>query len=383
MAGISKKKIKTQKGEIIKYTITYYDIFGKQHTSGIYNTIKDAKKDLNNFEKKISDKKTIDIGFIIKNYINECVKKKRATRTINFYKSNMENYLKEYLPIKYFKMTKKEWQDLIYKLRDVHTPYIANGCYRTIRAALNWAKDEGYIETNTFIKVQPVELPEVEHNHFDSDEILNLLEICKINFPEYYPLLFTFVGTGMREGEIFGLLKENINFERNIITVCTQYTGGEFKRQTKSKKIRTVYIFPTLAKVLKNYIKNDKTDSPLVFHNSKGNFLHPSNLRQRFWLKLLKITGYPPNYARIHDLRGSNTDVSAELDLPISFSQDQLGHASPTTTLKFYNKTNNSIRQQSVNKLEKVFGKCEQNMSKVGNFEKTNIIIFPRKSHHA
>jgi len=46
MAGISKKKIKKGEKVIIKYTITYRDIFGKQHTSGLYDTIKEAKKDL-------------------------------------------------------------------------------------------------------------------------------------------------------------------------------------------------------------------------------------------------------------------------------------------------------------------------------------------------
>ena len=46
MAGISKKRVKTKNGEITKYTITYYDVFGKQHTSGIYDTIKEAKRHL-------------------------------------------------------------------------------------------------------------------------------------------------------------------------------------------------------------------------------------------------------------------------------------------------------------------------------------------------
>ena len=46
MAGISKKRIKTKKGYITKYTITYRDVFGKQHTSGVYETLKEAKKHL-------------------------------------------------------------------------------------------------------------------------------------------------------------------------------------------------------------------------------------------------------------------------------------------------------------------------------------------------
>ena len=52
MAGISKKTIRTKKGTVIKYTISYYDIFGIQHTSGIYDTKKEAKKDINKYNNK-------------------------------------------------------------------------------------------------------------------------------------------------------------------------------------------------------------------------------------------------------------------------------------------------------------------------------------------
>lgn len=378
MAGISKKKIKTKKGEVIKYTITYYDIFGKQHTSGIYDTIKDAKKDLHKFEKIFNSDKNVTIGEILSAYINECKKKNRTKSTIEYYERTRDLYLKDYLLVKYFKMSKINWQELIYALRNDFSPHVADGCYRTLRAVFNWAKEENLIEDNTFAKVKTVPKPDKLHNHFDVDEVLKLLEICKRNFIEYYPLFFTLVGTGMREGEIFGLLKENIDFEKNIIKVCSQFTKGEFKKETKTKKIRLVYMFPTLAHILKKHIENDTTASNLVFHNSKGNFLNPSNVRNRFWLKLLELAGYPPNYARIHDLRGTNTDLAAVLELPITFSQEQLGHASPTTTLQNYAQTNSTMRKIGVNKFEEIFKKCEQNESKAKNEQKSNVVyLFP------
>ena len=51
MAGISKKRVKTKGGkEVIRYVITYRDVLKKQHTSGYYETLKEAKKDLGKFE---------------------------------------------------------------------------------------------------------------------------------------------------------------------------------------------------------------------------------------------------------------------------------------------------------------------------------------------
>lgn len=383
MAGISKKKIKTKKGESIKYTITYRDIKGKQHTSGSYRTKQEALKDLPKFQKLRLDNKNLEIGQAVDLYIDEVKKRGRAKKTIEFYENHRDNALKPYINLKYSKLIKSDWQNILYEIRDNNTPQTANGVHRTLRAVFNFLKDEGVISENTFKRVKPVEVIQKEFNHFEPDEILNLLDICKKNFPKHYALFFAFVGTGMREGELFGLLKENVDFEKNCIKVCTQYTGEEFKTYTKTKKNRMVFLFPTLAQVLKEHIENDKTESKLVFHNEKGNFLHLSNFRQRFWHKLLKAAGYPEDYARIHDLRGSYSDLAPTLGLSITFSKDQLGHTTEATTLKNYMKTNNTMRKEGIKKLEEVFSKCEPNVSQKEKQPQSNIIYFPKNTSRA
>ena len=90
MAGISKKRIKTKKGIITKYTITYRDIFGKQHTSGLYETIKEAKKHLTDFENINPEKQNITYGEIFQYYLNKA-RKKYAPTTVE----NYERYYKK------------------------------------------------------------------------------------------------------------------------------------------------------------------------------------------------------------------------------------------------------------------------------------------------
>lgn len=383
MAGISKKKIKKNGKEFTKYTVTYRDITGKQHTTGLFDTRQEALREAKKYDKKQIHDKSLTIGKALDLYIKEVKLRGRAKSTIDFYEGHKKNALSPYVDIKYNKMTKADWRCILYEIRNKVSATTANGCHRTLRAVFKFLKDEEIITDNSFEGVKPLEAEQREFNHFEPDEILRLLDICKKKMPDFYPMFFTFIGTGMREGEIFGLLKENLHLDKGYIKVCTQFTGGEFKRQTKTKRIRNVFLFPTLTEVLKEHLKKDTTNSPFVFHNKVGNCLNQSNVRSRFWVKLLKEAGYPENYARMHDLRGSNTDLAIAIGLSITFAKDQLGHTSENTTLKNYLKTNNAMRRDGAEKLDAFFSKCENNVRTDFTKGKNNVILFRRKTDRA
>ena len=136
-------------------------------------------------------------------------------------------------------------------------------------------------------------------------------------------------------------------------------------------------MFPKWESILYQHIMNDKTNSEYVFHNENGNPYSPSNIRQRFWHKLLEACGYPTDYARIHDLRGSNSDLSIALGLSITYTAESLGHYDAETTRKYYNQNNKTLIADAVNKYEKFFEKCEPNVSQSRPTNKNNIIYFP------
>ena len=81
----------------------------------------------------------------------------------------------------------------------------------------------------------------------------------------------------------------------------------------------------------------------------------------------------------MHDLRGSYTDLASVLGLAITFSKDQLGHASAQTTLENYNKTNRSMVEYGMEKFENVFKKCEPNVSKREKRKNQKVIYFPKR----
>lgn len=378
MAGISRKKWIRNGKQVIKYTITYRDIFGKQHTYGTFDTIKQAKNELQHFNdnhKNISN--NLQIGQILRNYIERCKNKKLAKNTLLNYERYYNNNLKDFHNIPYNKLDPISFQNWLFELSEKTSPYVADGCFKLWRASFKFAKRVKKIKDNPFEDLEGISLPKVLHNHFDLDESIMLLNECEKNFSDFYPLFFTLLTTGIRLGEALGLLRKDINFEKNEIFIHRQYTKNEEKEKTKTDSSRRiVYIFPSLAEVLRHHI-NNSPDSKLVFCNKRGNFLNISNIRNRWYIPLLEHCGYPKNYARIHDLRGTNIDFSLAEGLSIKFAQIQAGHSDSRTTLNNYAKCNETMIKKAMAVYENKFKKCEQNVSKTEKMSLAKIYKFP------
>lgn len=376
MAGISKKKIKTQKGTVTKYTITYYDIFGKQHTSGIYDTIKEAKKDLTKFENINPDNQNITYGQIFKYYFDK-VRKKYALNTIDNYERYYKSHFQKLDDIRYDKINSMTWQSFF---DDIESPYVAQDCLKMAKAAVNYCMKHGLIEYNVFDKVEKAELPKADINHLTIDEIKQVLSECKRSYSEYYALLYTFIGTGAREGEIFALTKEDFNYEEKTLTINKQFTKNHLVLKPKtSSSNRKIYIFSDLAEVIKEHIKTLDKDNPLLFRNRAGKYLNPNNLRTRFWYPLLKSCGINKR-VRLHDLRGSYIDMILSSGLSVKFAQNQAGHAKSETTLNVYARNNDDMIAKATERIGDIFSKkYEQKESKKEKVPNKKIIQFPKR----
>lgn len=375
MAGISKKK--TTKG--IKYTITYRDVFGKQHTSGLYDTIKEAKKHLHKFEEINPETQNITYGMIFKYYF-ERANSKYAINTIANYQRYYNTYFLKVSDIKYDKITSIMWQSFFDDIEKT-SAYIAQGCLKMAKAAVNYCIKHGLLEYNVFDKVEKIELPKPDINHLTIEEIKQVLAECKCSYNEYYALLYTFIGTGAREGEIFALTKNDFNFEEKTLSISKQFTKNRLVLKTKTESSnRKIYIFDELAEVLKMHITRLDKDNPLLFPNKAGNYLNSNNLRKRFWYPLLKLCDINKR-VRLHDLRGSYIDMVLSNGLSIKFAQNQVGHAKSETTLNVYARNNKDMIEKATIQIGSIFSKkCENNVRIKNELPEKKIIHFPKRS---
>ena len=378
MAGISKKRIKTKKGIITKYTITYRDIFGTQHTSGLYETIREAKKHLTDFENINPEKQHITYREIFQYFLNKA-RKKYAPTTVENYERYYKNHFLKISGIRYDKIESIAWQNFFDNIAQT-SPHVAQDCLKMGKAAVNYCIKHGLIEHNVFNKVEKPEIPKANINHLTVYELKQVLSECKSSYSEYYALLYTFIGTGAREGEIFALKKEDFNYEEKSIRINKQFTRNRLvlKAKTASSN-RTIYIFNDLAEILKSHIETLDKDNSLLFPNRAGNYINASNFRIRFWYKLLKLCNINKR-VRLHDLRGSYIDMVLSSGLSIKFAQNQAGHSKSETTLNVYARNNYDMIAKATRKIDQIFNeKCEQNVRITENSRNNKILDFPKR----
>ena len=359
MAGISKKKYKTQKGVINKYVITYRDIFGKQHTSGLYDTIKEAKRDLWKYESVNSEKQNVTYGEIFTQFLSKA-SKEYSTSTFKNYDSIFKRFFENISDVKYDKITSIQWQEYFYDIEKDSGAYIQQTCLKFAKAAVNYAIFHNLIEYNVFEKVKKAKLPEADINHLTVEELKLVLDECKKSYPQYYALLYTFIGTGAREGEIFALTKDDFDYGNMTIRINKQFTNNQLVMRPKTvSSNRYINIFQDLAEVLKEHILTLDKDNPLLFPNQAGKYHNPSNFRTRFWYKLLKLCGIEKR-VRLHDLRGSYIDMGLSSGLSVKFVQSQVGHSKAETTLNIYARNNEDMINKARDKINNIFSeKCE------------------------
>lgn len=382
MAGISKKTIKTKNKTVIKYTITYRDVFGKQHTSGLYSTLKDAKRDLLKFESTNNNEKNITMGKIFNDFLQKA-HLKYSPSTYEIYELYYNKYLKLLDSIKYSKVDSIQIQDFFNRLEKNTTPNVAKHCLKISRAAFNYAKKHKIIKYNIFNDIDNISVPKPDINHLTVEELINLLNECKKSYPHYYALLYVFIGTGAREGEIFALTKNDFIKEERCLLINKQYTQRKLIHNTKTESSnRKVYLFDELFETLEKYIETLTNDSILLFPNKKGGYIDAHNFRKRVFYKLLKLCGITKR-VRLHDLRGSYIDMVLSSGLSCKFAQSQVGHARSETTLNIYARNNSDMIKSANQKLNSIFStsrKCENNVRIAKNNKKSNVIKFPENA---
>lgn len=379
MAGISKKKVKTKTGFVIKYTITYRDVFGVQHTCGIYDTQKEAKRHLWRFEEVENDNKNITYGLIFDEFLKRA-KKKYADNTYKNYQSYYDRFFSKVESVQYSKIKSITWQNFFDDLEENQSPHTAAACLKFARAAANYAQKHNLVNDNIFSKIEKIKMPKADINHLTVEKLKFVLEECKKSYPQYYTLLYTFIGTGAREGEIFALNKADFNHEEKTLKIDKQFTRNKLKLSPKtSTSNRKIYIFDDLANLLSEHVKTLDNSSPLLFPNKTGNYINASNFRERFWKPLLKLCKIEERI-RLHDLRGSYIDMLLSSGLSIKFAQNQAGHSKSETTLNVYAKNNQDMIQSATQKIDNIFSKkCEQNVSKTQKPPNKKIIHFPKR----
>jgi integrase len=212
--------------------------------------------------------------------------------------------------------------------------------------AVQW----GHLGTNPAQYVERPRGEDKEMDVFTPEEIRRLLDAQE---EPLRTLLLTAVLTGMRQGELFGLQWEDIDFTAHLIHVRRALWHGTLGTPKSRRSRRAIDMPPTLEAALRRL--STGRCSAFVFCSEKGTPIDADNFRHREFPQALRRAGL--RRVRFHDLRHTYTSLLIAHGAHPKYIQAQLGHASIQTTLDRYGHLMPQLHQAEAQKLDQlVFG---------------------------
>jgi len=343
-----RKKKSAKSGYVYEY---YFFFDGMRYSSSGFSSHKAANEAGREYYKKLTLGTEVQKIYRCQMTFNEVAEEyfkvgasKLADNTRRTYQYRLET-VKDYIGNKMiWKLDYKTLQVLFNKLGEINKASCNYVTRSAIDAVFRYAVKVDYINKN------PVPLVEVsgfkskdEQKPISKENFLKLydsfLNDPRIHYQGFAVAMAIGYYTGLRKAEVYGLLKENVDFKDRMIYVRTQlkYTSRNKKDfvltdELKSEAAEGVVPIPEpLLVILKNWFKV-MPESDLVICDQNGGFMSP-----RYWEILSKERAEKMGFEfHFHSLRHSYATNLVMSGVNIKIAQKLLRHASPTTTLKVY-----------------------------------------------
>ena len=217
--------------------------------------------------------------------------------------------------------------------------------YTVLQAVFKMAYMADVIERNPMDKVERPRPRKGEKKAAVADAYtvkeLQYILSCLNNEPlKWRTMVRLLVDTGMRRGECCGLQWKDVDFRRNVITICGNlcYTpsAGVYLDTPKNGKLRTIDIDPSVMDLLRQLRQEQslKSISPYVFtHENSADPMHPQS-PTRYLKKFsarYNIPGLHP-----HRLRHTFASVAITYGADVASVSEKLGHTDKAVTLRMY-----------------------------------------------
>jgi integrase len=256
--------------------------------------------------------------------------------------------------------------------------------FSTVRAVLSASVDDGLLTRNP-CSAQSVTVPKSEPRRivpWTADRVFAV----RAELPdEFRAMVDLGSGCGMRQGEIFGLAVDALDFDGDTLHIVRQVKllrGKLFFGLPKGGKLREVPLPGSIADSLRQHMKEHPPAdvtlpwlSPtgpavthrLLFVGSTSNALRANQFNDSFWKPALVGAGVllPPKPGRrvqaarqhgMHALRHFYASVLLDAGESIRALSEYLGHADPGFTLRTYTHMMPSSRDRTRRAVDAIFG---------------------------
>lgn len=223
--------------------------------------------------------------------------------------------------------------------------------YRTVRAFLNWAKKEGYLDQDLLKGIRPPKEEKKLPSYLTPAQVDKLIDAIEAD-QQVHPqkktewlkdVFLVALCTGLRRGELIHLRWEDVDLDERYLVVRNR---GDFK--TKSGHERHVPLAGEALRILKKLHKRHTTG--LVLRNPSGKALRGDALSHRF-KQYVRLAGLP-DHLKFHSLRHSTASWLVQQGISLYTVQAIMGHSDIRVTEGYAH-----LRPEGMRKaMDKVFG---------------------------
>jgi integrase len=269
--------------------------------------------------------------------------------TLRIYRYAVEHYIVPTLgPLPLLRLTPpavEEWLGRMHK-RGL-SKATAHQAQRVLREALGQAVRWGMLPRSPMAMVRVRRVPHRAMHVWDEEQVRLFLAEARRS-SNHYTLYLMAILTGMRQGELFGLRWQDIDwtFERASVrqTLVRLRGTATFSEPKSQRSRRSIPLPPVLLDELRR-LKDRQAESrrvygrayadhDLVFSQPTGKPLHGHNITQRDFRRVITRAGVP--HIRFHDLRHASATLLLRQGTHPKVVQERLGHSGISVTMDIY-----------------------------------------------
>ena len=216
---------------------------------------------------------------------------------------------------------------------------------------LETAVEYGYLTTNP---ARGVKFPQKELREgpaiIAGADFAKLL--AKVDEP-HRTMVSLIAATGLRIGELLALRWRVLDLESGTLAVRESVFEGRFQRPKTQKAMRTIPLGPNAIAALNAHKARVTRKGPddLVFGNRNGGPLRESKVLRN----VLQPAAEAAGLGRVtwHQFRHIHSSLLNDLRVPVKIAQEQLGHASISTTLNIYTHVVDKSHRSAIEAVER------------------------------
>jgi integrase len=227
-----------------------------------------------------------------------------------------------------------------------------------VRKALRSAEMRGHVRRNVALQVPLRRVPRIPRLALTPDAARRILAAVT---GDRYEAAFALALIGLREGEILGLAREDIDLESCTAAVRYELVGSgqaATRHQLKTAASEATVPLPGfVAARLQDHLARQRQERPdeapnegLVFVTERGYAVNGSWLTKHFQA-LLNRAGLPR--MRLHDLRHGAASLLVGAGVHPRIAQELLRHASSKTTMEIYSHVSAAQQREAVEVLQR------------------------------